>query len=135
MQVGHERAAQRLGDPGHALLERHPPWRWDRRSIEHTEVKQHLPDGLDSAASVPPATTGAVLASAARRGELLQVGGRPQIGAGAGRASRAVRVQNVIIDLGAVAFVWHRSCCWLLVGCFVAGGCPRPWVCPGLCRS
>ena len=46
-----------------------------------------------------------VLASAARRGELLQVGGRPQIGAGAGRAWRAVRVQNVVIDLGAVAFV------------------------------
>src|SRR5271167_4369424 len=21
----------------------------------------------------------------------------------------------------------HRSCCWLLVGCFVAGGCSRPW--------
>jgi hypothetical protein len=31
------------------------------------------------------------------------LGDRPQIGAG--RASRAVRVQNVVIDLGAVAFV------------------------------
>jgi PAP2 superfamily len=32
-----------------------------------------LGDGLDSAAIVPPATTGAVLVSAARRGELLLV--------------------------------------------------------------
>jgi hypothetical protein len=48
----------------------------------------------------PPATTGAVLSSAARRGEFLQVGGRPQLGAGAGRAWRAVRVQNVVIDRG-----------------------------------
>ena len=63
-----------------------------------------LGDGLDSAAIVSPATTGAALLSAARRGELLQVGGRPQIGAGAGRAWRAVRVQNVVIDRGAVAF-------------------------------
>jgi hypothetical protein len=64
-----------------------------------------LGDGLDSAAIVPPATTGAVLSSAARRGELLQVGRRPQIGAGAGRAWRAARVLNVVIDRGAVAFV------------------------------
>ena len=27
----------------------------------------------------------------------------------------------------------HRSYCWLLVGRFVAGGCPRPWLWPGLC--
>jgi hypothetical protein len=42
-----------------------------------------------------------------------------------------VRVQNLVIDVGAVVFV-GRSRCWLLVGCFVAGGCPRCWVCPGL---
>ena len=38
-------------------------------------------------------------------GIMAVLGGRPQIGAGAGKAWRAVRVQNVVIDLGAVAFV------------------------------
>ena len=36
-------------------------------------------------------------------GMMAVLGDRPQIGAG--RAWRAVRVQNVVIDLGAVAFV------------------------------
>ena len=68
-------------------------------------------------------------------GMMAVIGGRPRSALALARPGELCGCRMSLSTLGPSrrwALDEHWSCCWALVSCFVAGGCPRPWLWPAL---